>query len=154
MSLGEDRFAFVRTSEAREVKSGKAVPPKKVEWLTRLAPPAIQLDVDTSRGGVMANGDRFTLSGTVMDPDGLLDVYVLVNDQKVYFKAVDTQGDEPRKLKFSTEFALKEGNNNILVVAREDPDFASRKMLVVRRRPAEVAQKLAAPTPPPAQKAQ
>jgi carboxyl-terminal processing protease len=154
VSLGEDRFAFVRTSEAREVRAGKAMPPKKVEWLTRLAPPAIQLDVDTSRGGVMANGDRFTLSGTVTDPDGLLDVYVLVNDQKVYFKAVDTQGEEPRKLKFSTDFALKEGNNNILVVAREDPDFASRKMLVVRRRPAEVAQKLAAPTPPQPQKTQ
>ena len=154
VSLGEDRFAFVRTSEAREVKNGKALPPKKVEWLTRLAPPAIHLDVDTSRGGVMANGERFTLSGTVSDPDGLLDVYVLVNDQKVYFKAVDTQGEEPRKLKFSTDFALKEGNNTILVVAREDPDFASRKMLVVRRRPAEVAQKLAAPTPPQPQKTQ
>jgi carboxyl-terminal processing protease len=144
----------VRTSDAREVKVGKAVMPKKMEWLTRLSPPAIQLDVDTSRGGVMANGDRFTLTGTVTDPEGLLDVYVLVNDQKVYFKAVDTQGPEPRKLKFTTDFALKEGNNNILVVAREDPDFASRKTLVVRRRPAEVAQKLAAPTPAEPAKAQ
>ncbi len=154
VALDGDRFAFVRTSDAREVKAGKAVLPKKVEWLTRLSPPAIQLDVDTSRGGVMATGDRFTLSGTVTDPEGLLDVYVLVNDQKVYFKAVDTQGPEPRKLKFTTDFALKEGNNNILVVAREDPDFASRKTLVVRRRPAEVAQKLAAPTPAEPAKAQ
>lgn len=154
VSLGEGRFAFVRTSDAREVKAGKAVLPKKMEWLTRLSPPAIELDVDTSRGGVMANGDRFTLSGSVTDPDGLLDVYVLVNDQKVYFKAVDPKGEEPRKLKFTTDFALKEGNNNILVVAREAPDFASRKMLVVRRRPAEVAQKLAAPTPPQPAKTQ
>jgi carboxyl-terminal processing protease len=38
------------------------------------------------------------------------------------------------------------------VVAREDPDFASRKTLVVRRRPAEVAQKLAVPTPVQPQK--
>jgi len=146
VSLGEDRFAFVRSSEAREQKFGKAVLPKKVEWLTRLAPPAIQLEVDTSKGGVMATGDRYTLSGSVTDPDGLLDVYVLVNDQKVYFKAVDPKGEEPRKLKFTADFALKEGNNNVLVVAREDPDFASRKTLVIRRRPAEVAQKLAAPT--------
>jgi carboxyl-terminal processing protease len=146
VSVGEDRFAFVRSSEAREQKAAKAVLPKKVEWLTRMAPPGIQLDVDISHGGVMATGDRFTLSGAVTDPDGILDVYVLVNDQKVYFKAVDPKGDEPRKLKFTTDFALKEGNNNVLVVAREDADFASRKTLVIRRRPAEVAQKLAAPT--------
>lgn len=152
VSLGEDRFAFVPSADAKEQKAAKAVLPKKVEWLTRLAPPGIQLDVDTRHGGVMATGDRFTLSGSVTDPDGILDVYVLVNDQKVYFKAVDPKGDEPRKLKFTTDFALKEGNNNVLVVAREDADFASRKTLVIRRRPAEVAQKLVGTTTGPQQK--
>jgi carboxyl-terminal processing protease len=152
VAVSEDRFAFVRAADAREVKSGKAAPPKKVDWLTRLSPPEIRLEVDSANGGVMANGERFTLSGVVMDPDGLLDVYVLVNDQKVFFKAVDPKGEEPKKLKFTTDFALKEGNNNILVVARETPDFASRKTIVVRRRPAEVAQKLAAPTPAQPQK--
>ena len=58
-------------------------------------------------------------------------------------------------LKFTTDFPLKEGNNNILVVARESQDFASRKGLVIRRRTAAVAQKLplpstaAAPVPEP-----
>ncbi|MDY7228431.1 MXAN_5808 family serine peptidase [Hyalangium rubrum] len=150
VSLADDRFAFVRASEVREVKGGKATPIKKLDLLTTLSPPDIRLDVDPSQGGVMANGERFTLSGTVTDPNGLLDVYVLVNDQKVYFKAVDPKGEEPQKLKFSADFALKEGNNNILVVARESADFASRKTLVVRRRPEAVAQKLAT-TPSPVQ---
>jgi carboxyl-terminal processing protease len=154
VSLADDRFAFVRTADAHEVKMGKAVLPKKVEWTTNLHPPDIHLDVDTAHGGVVANGERYTLSGTVADPDGLLDMYVLVNDQKVYFKAVDAKGDESHKMKFSAEFALKEGNNNVLVVAREDQDFASRKTLVVRRRPEAVAQKLAAPTPEATQKTQ
>jgi carboxyl-terminal processing protease len=74
-------------------------------------------------------------------------MYVLVNDQKVYFQGVDPKGEEPRKLKFSTELTLKEGNNNVLVVARESPEFASRRTLVIRRRPAEMAQKLATPVP-------
>ncbi len=152
VTLEEGRSAFVRTSEAKTVRGGKASPPKKLDWLTTLAPPDIRLDVDPSQGGVMATGERFTLSGVVTDPNGLLDVYVLVNDQKVYFKAVDPKGEEPLKLKFTTDFALKEGNNNILVVARESTDFASRKTLVVRRRPEAVAQKLAAPTPVPVQK--
>ncbi len=152
VSLGEDRFAFVRAADAHEVKTGKAVPPKKLDWITSLHPPDIHLDVDSSHGGVVANGDHYTLTGTVADPDGLLDMYVLVNDQKVYFKAVDPKGEEPHKLKFSADFALKEGNNNVLVVAREDQDFASRKTLVVRRRPEAVAQKLATPTPAATQK--
>jgi carboxyl-terminal processing protease len=58
-----------------------------------------------------------------------------------------TKGNEPRKMKFSTEFNLKEGNNSILVVARESTEFASRRTLVIRRRPAEVAQKVATPAP-------
>ncbi|HLL03728.1 MAG TPA: MXAN_5808 family serine peptidase [Myxococcaceae bacterium] len=147
VDLGEDRFAFVRTADAREVKGAKATPIKKLDLLTNLAPPDIRLDVDPSQGGVVANGERFTLSGTVTDPDGLLDVYVLVNDQKVYFKAVDPKGEEPKKLKFTTDFALKEGNNSILVVARENPDFQSHKALLVRRRPEAMAQKLVTPSP-------
>jgi carboxyl-terminal processing protease len=146
VDLGEERTAFVRTSDAREMKGAKAAPIKKLDLLTNLAPPDIRLEVDTSQGGVLATGDRFTLSGTVADPDGLLDMYVLVNDQKVYFKAVDPKGEEPKKLKFTTDFALKEGNNSILVVAREDPDFQSYKSLIVRRRPEAVAQKLTTTT--------
>ncbi|RYZ35825.1 MAG: hypothetical protein EOO71_34010, partial [Myxococcaceae bacterium] len=83
--------------------------------------------------------------GAVKDPNGLLDVYVLVNDQKVYFKAVDPKGGEPNTLKFTADFNLKEGNNNVLVVARESTEFASRRTLVIRRRPAEVAQKVTTP---------
>lgn len=154
VTLQDDRFAFVRTADAKEQKVGKAVLPKKVDWVTTLQPPDIHLDVDTSHGGVIANGDHYTLSGTVGDPEGLLDMYVLVNDQKVYFKAVDPKADEKNRMKFSADFALKEGNNNVLVVAREDQDFASRKTLVIRRRPEAVAQKLAAPTPVEPQKAQ
>jgi carboxyl-terminal processing protease len=105
--------------------------------------------VDSSLGGLVANGDKYTLSGEVDDLNGLLDMYVLVNDQKVYFQAVDAavaaKNNEPHKLKFSTEFSLKEGNNSVLVVARESTEFASRRTLVIRRRPAELAQKLAAP---------
>jgi carboxyl-terminal processing protease len=152
VDLGEDRTAFVRTADAREAKGAKATPIKKLELLTTLAPPDIRLDVDTSQGGVLATGDRFTLSGTVTDPDGLLDVYVLVNEQKVYFKAVDPKGEEPKKLKFTTDFALKEGNNSILVVAREDPDFQSYESLIVRRRPEAVAQKLISTSPTQPQK--
>ena len=144
VDLGEGRFAFVRSPDAREVRTGKPAPAQELAWVSRRSPPEIKLDVDSSRGGLVSNGDKFILSGEVMDAQGLLDMYVLVNDQKVYFQGVPTEGTEPRKLKFSTEFPLKEGNNSILVVARESNEFASRRTLVIRRRPADstVAQKV------------
>jgi carboxyl-terminal processing protease len=146
VELDKERFAFVRSQEARDAR-GKATPARELTYMARRSPPDIRLDVDVTQGGLVANGEKFTLTGEVNDAQGLLDVYVLVNDQKVYFQGVDAKGDEPRKLKFSTAFSLKEGNNNVLVVARESSDFASRRTLVIRRRPAEVAQKLSSPVP-------
>ena len=146
VELDKERFAFVRSQDARDTR-GKATPAKELAYVARRSPPDIRLDVDVTQGGLVANGEKYTLTGEVNDAQGLLDVYVLVNDQKVYFQGVDAKGEEPRKLKFSTELTLKEGNNNVLVVARESPEFASRRTLVIRRRPAEMAQKLATPVP-------
>ena len=53
---------------------------------------------------------------TVTEPKGLLDMYVLVNDQKVFFRTTPQGG--ATSLDFSTEFPLKVGNNTVLVVAR------------------------------------
>lgn len=150
VELDDERTAFVRATDAREVRTGKVTGLKGVELLAERQPPRISLDLDPSSGGLVANGDKFTLSGAVSDATGLLDVYILVNDQKVFFKGVDTKNakaGEPHTLKFSTDFTLKEGNNNVLIVARETPDFASRRTLVIRRRPAAVAQQVASPTP-------
>jgi len=144
VELDKDRFAFVSAEDARDTR-GKAAAPQGLTYVARRSPPEIKLDVDLAQGGLVANGEKYTLSGEVDDAQGLLDMYVLVNDQKVYFQGVDAKakaGGEPQKLKFSTEFSLKEGNNSVLVVARESTDFASRRTLVIRRRPAEVAQKV------------
>ncbi|HYO53112.1 MXAN_5808 family serine peptidase [Archangium sp.] len=146
VELDKDRFAFVRTQDARDAR-GKSSAPQGLTYVARRSPPEIKLDVDLAQGGLVANGEKYTLSGEVDDAQGLLDMYVLVNDQKVYFQGVDTKAKagDPHKLKFTTEFSLKEGNNSVLVVARESTDFASRRTLVIRRRPAEVAQKVVAP---------
>jgi len=133
----KDRFAFVRLADLKDAKGQKAAPVKDVAFQSLRHPPDIALSIDPAQGGTVADTERFTLSAVVTDPQ-LLDVYVLVNDQKVFFKG---HGDEP-KLKLTTDFALKEGNNLVTVVARESQDFAARKTVVIRRRPAAVAQKL------------
>jgi carboxyl-terminal processing protease len=135
----KDRFVFVKLSDLRDAKGQKPATAKDAVWNQFRTPAQISMNVDPSQGGAVVDGEKFTLSSVVSDP-ALLDVFVLVNDQKVFFKGA--QADDAGKLKFSTEFSLKEGNNLVTVVARESQDFSSRKSVVIRRRPAAVAQKV------------
>lgn len=142
VEYGENRFAFLPTGDAREQRAGKIPALKDAVSLMFRSPPSIQLSTDASKGGIVAEGEKFTLSGQVTDTKDILDVYVLVNDQKVFFKGAATGEDAKKAVKFTTEFPLKEGNNTVTVVARESEDFAARRTVVIRRRPAAVAQEM------------
>jgi carboxyl-terminal processing protease len=142
----KNRFAFVKSAETKDQKA-KALPLKDVAYVPFRAPPQIALNADPGQGGLIVDGDKFTITGVVSDPNALLDMYVLLNDQKVFFKSAGPADATGVRIPFSAELTLKEGNNNVLVVARETPEFGSRKGLVIRRRPAAVAQKLAKPAP-------
>jgi len=139
----KDRFVFVRQSDLRDAKGQKPAPAKDADWNHFRTPAQISMNVDPSLGGAVVDGEKFTLSSVVSDPQ-LIDVFVMVNDQKVFFKGVGPEDNG--KVKFSTEFSLKEGNNLVTVIARESQDFASRKSVVIRRRPAAVAQKAGEPS--------
>ncbi len=138
----KDRFVFAKLADLRDAKGQKPAAPKDAVWNEFRTPAQISMNVDPTQGGAVVDGEKFTLSSVVNDPQ-LLDVFVLVNDQKVFFKGA--QPDDNGKVKFSTEFSLKEGNNLVTVVARESQDYASRKSVVIRRRPAAVAQKATEP---------
>ncbi len=140
VEIAKDRFAFVSATEGKEIR-GRASLPKELTYIAARTPPTISLNVEPSKGGMVAETDKFTLSGKVEGARRNLDLYVLVNDQKVYFKSVTAQ-TEGAGFQFTTEFPLKEGNNNVMVVARETQDFASRRSLVIRRRPASWAQQV------------
>lgn len=144
VELDKERFAFVKLADVKDAKGAKAQAPKDLVFKHFRRPPEIVLSVDPAQGGTVSDAERFTLSAVVTDPD-LLDVFVLVNDQKVFFKG--HQPGDDAKLKFTTEFSLKEGNNLVTVVARESQDFAARKSVVIRRRAPAIAQKLMAQQP-------
>ncbi|MBS2031932.1 MAG: PDZ domain-containing protein [Deltaproteobacteria bacterium] len=93
--------------------------------------PQVTVTADTSKGGIETTADHFTLTGTAYDPAKLRDLYIFVNDQKVFFRSTGDKPDE--KIAFTTDFKLKEGNNAVTVVAREDDELIGRKTLVIRR---------------------
>jgi carboxyl-terminal processing protease len=76
------------------------------------------------------------LKGVAMSARKMRDVYIFVNEQKVFYQS--TQKDEPGKdgaykHAFETVLPLKVGTNTVTVVAREDEETAARQTFVLFR---------------------
>jgi len=142
------RFGFAADTD---VKLAKGVRSGQIAAVWQREPPRIALLPDPLKGAPIVEGDLLKLQGTAsvpaaIDPGSarLRDVFVYVNDQKVFFKVVPETANASR-MDFATDLPLKPGNNVVTVFAREDDEFQSRRSVVVYRRPpAEVAQEAAA----------
>lgn len=137
------RFAFA--SEA-QVKPATGWRQGTIAAAWQHEPPRITLEPDPSHGAPVVDADTFRLSGVAAippssDPDARLrDVFIFVNEKKVFFKVVPENQTTPR-MEFQTEIPLKPGNNLVTVFAREDEDFQTRRSFyVLRRTPAQAAQ--------------
>lgn len=142
----KSRFGFIEaTAGTLAAKAAKPARPEgKIAPLMARVPPVIALTaVETADGPVVVDGERFQITGTASDPAGLLDVRVFLDNEKIFFRTAPggRKPDKPLRLPFQAEFALKPGNNMLLVVAREDDEFSTQRMLVIHRRGVAVAQR-------------
>jgi carboxyl-terminal processing protease len=145
------RFAFVSEPDVKPTTTGWRQGAITAAW--QHEPPRIALDPDPSRGAPTVDGDTWRLSGVAAippssDPDARLrDVFVFVNEKKVFFKVVPENQTSPR-MDFQAELPLKPGNNLVTVFAREDADFQTRRSFyVLRRTPPQTAQQATPPAP-------
>jgi carboxyl-terminal processing protease len=137
------RWAFVADAD---VKPAKGVRSGAIAEAWQREPPRVSIVPDPAKGAPVVEGDSYKLSGSASispNADGsakLRDVFVFVNDQKVFFKVVP-QTAQAEKLDFQADLPLKVGNNVVTVIAREDEDLQTRRSVVIYRRPpAEMAQ--------------
>jgi len=136
------RFGFLANADvtvSRAPRTGGAVEAWQHE------PPRITLVPDPARGAPVVETDTFRLSGSALlppsaDPDARLsDVYVFVNDEKVFFRVVPeasgaTSATSRSRLDFVTDLPLKPGQNVVTVYAREDQELQSRRSVVIFRK--------------------
>jgi carboxyl-terminal processing protease len=137
------RFAFAAETD---VKATKGLRSGAIAEVWQREPPRIAFAPDPAKGAPVVDGETLKLTGSATVPASadpgarLRDVFVFVNEQKVFFKVQPDTATTPR-MEFSADLPLKPGNNVITVFAREDEEFQSRRSIVVYRRPpAEVAQ--------------
>lgn len=136
------RFGFVPSARVETTRE-PATP--VAEFAPGRVPPKITFHAENKQSGVVSLGERYSLRSTVEGP-GLRDVYVFVNDQKVFF----ARAGERDSVEIAAEFPLKEGVNHVVVVARDEQELTSRRMLSVLRRNAEMARSLPATPAAPA----
>ncbi len=146
VELPKGRVGFVPTASVRETRRYVAPRDKDITWASGHEPPDIEVAASTAAGPIVTDSDHFALAGTASDTDALRNMYIFVNDKKVYFHAAKSaEAGKPaevmRDVKFTTDFPLKVGNNNVVIVASENAEMASRRILVIHRRTAELAQK-------------
>jgi carboxyl-terminal processing protease len=133
------RFGFVA---AADVAPTAARPSGTAAEVWQHEPPRIALEPDPQRGAPVVEGERLRVEGRAWVPDGpgrphLRDVFVFVNDQKVYFRAAPTPSAD--RIDFAVDLPLKPGNNMVTVFAREDDEFQTHRSFVAYRRVPEVA---------------
>jgi carboxyl-terminal processing protease len=145
------RFGFVASGDVAAARGARA---GAITEAWQKEPPRIALSPDPARGGPVVDAATFKLSGSATvpasaDPDSRLrDVFIFVNDTKVFFRVVP-EGAAASRLEFTADLPLKPGQNTVTVVAREDQEFQSRRSMVVyRRAPAEVAAETGAAAKP------
>jgi carboxyl-terminal processing protease len=139
------RFGFAAASDVQAAPRAKREGTVSEIW--QREPPRISLSPDPGKGAPVVEGERWRIEGKATAPEAsggmgtrLRDVFVFVNDKKVFFKVVPDRGAS-NTMDFAAEFAVNPGNNTVTVYAREDEEFQSRRTVVVHRRtPAEVAE--------------
>ena len=121
---------FVRQTDV-EVGKGKKYTKGGVRLEAAATAPVIVLDL----ANMVLNSEILRLQGTVTDERKLKDLFVFVNDKKVYYRSLEDvkKSDKGVQAAIDIPVKLKKGANAIAVVAREDDDMVTRKIFGVYR---------------------
>ncbi|MDR4504762.1 MAG: S41 family peptidase [Candidatus Scalindua sp.] len=96
-------------------------------------PPSIDLYKETLHEAYQS--DHLTVAGTVKDDNRIQYIYIMVNEDKVFYKNGNGNlGNDASHLTFSCDVPLKDGQNVISIVARDDQDLLESKTFVITKK--------------------
>ncbi|MFH1261938.1 MAG: MXAN_5808 family serine peptidase [Pseudomonadota bacterium] len=102
-----------------------------IEW-TYFQAPMIRTDLET-KAFAPIDSQFISFSGDVQDPQSVKDLFVFVNQKKVFYQNLSEGAATGKERKFSATIPLEPGSNRIVVVARGQNDLLQRKALILER---------------------
>ncbi|MBU36271.1 MAG: hypothetical protein CMG29_03580 [Candidatus Marinimicrobia bacterium] len=134
VKMPEGRFGWIPSDNVEISTLAGSNQQTVPELFLQNVPPQIELDSqdlhDTFRQ------EYLSLSGTARDDNTIKYVYILVNDDKVFYRS-NREASETDKsnLSFASDIPLEDGPNIISIVTRDDQDLLSTKSFVVTKIP-------------------
>jgi carboxyl-terminal processing protease len=128
VKLADGRFGFVASGELKDAQGKRASLPLAFDELYSHAPPELKIEAAT----LATRGATVKIRGTATATTRLSDLYGFVGSRKFFYQS-NKNASDPKSASFEIEVPLKPGVNIINVVARENADSTTRRMLVVRR---------------------
>ncbi len=96
-------------------------------------PPTIQMTSIEDKIFKPTTDQFFRLAGEIADDIGVKDIFILVNQKKVFYQNFLDPKNIKDHQKFDANIPLIPGMNRILLVARDSEDLVYRKALIVQR---------------------
>lgn len=79
---------------------------------------------------IISKTDKYTLKGELTDDIAIKDYYVFVDEKKVVYRS---NPGETNKVDLNDTIDLKEGNNNVTIIARDNNNLAAEKTFVIQK---------------------
>ena len=134
VKMPESRFGWIPSDNVEISTLAESNQQTAPELFLQNIPPQIELDTqdphDTFRQ------EHLSLSGTARDDKTIKYVYILVNDDKVFYRSNRGASESDKSnLSFASNIPLKDGPNIISIITRDDQDLLSTESFVVTRIP-------------------
>ena len=129
--VGDRLFGWVAAGEVEAQSEGGNVSYPGLKPAALQGPPVITL-VDRPGGASVKTG-ALTLSGEALGGRLIQDLFIYVNNKKVFFKSNSAPEADKQRMRFSARVPLEAGVNRITVIAPEDEELSSRQTLFVHR---------------------
>lgn len=143
---------YVRDPDVKVARTGTRA---TVKQGLRLAPPVAAPRIELTLPALTTSDDVLRLHGTVTDAHALKDVFVLVNDKKVYYRSLAAAkplpGGEGVSAPLDLTVPIKKGSNSVILVVRHDDDLMARRIFGVFRGDSAVVADAKKPAPAPAE---
>ncbi len=130
VQLDSGAVGFVRSDDV-----ASAAGQRKVGGALKMAPPQAAPLLTLALPALITSEPSLRISGSVKDERQIKDVFVFVNDKKVFYRSLAALPKTEQGVEASLDIVLplKVGSNTVAVMARETDDLMSRQIFGVYR---------------------